>query len=61
MYFADMQETMGEFKEYFEEEIDDGTKEAYHKGLEKLQKLLPYEEALVSVINIMDILIVNCR
>ncbi|XP_022340245.2 spliceosome associated factor 3, U4/U6 recycling protein-like isoform X1 [Crassostrea virginica] len=44
----DMQETMGEFKEYFEEEIDDGTKEAYHKALEKLQKLLPYEEALTA-------------
>ena len=56
-----MQETMGEFKEYFEEEIDDGTKEAYHKALEKLQKLLPYEEALVSIINIINNFIVNPR
>lgn len=45
-----MQETMSEFKEYFEDEIDDGTKEAYNKALEKLEKLMPYEEALVSVL-----------
>lgn len=48
--FIDMQETMSEFKEYFEDEIDDGTKEAYNKALEKLEKLMPYEEALVSVL-----------
>lgn len=41
---------MSEFKEYFEDEIDDGTKEAYNKALEKLEKLMPYEEALVSVL-----------
>lgn len=45
-----MQETMSEFKEYFEDEIDDGTKEAYNKALEKLEKLMPYEEALVSML-----------
>lgn len=45
-----MQETMAEFKEYFEEEIDDGTKDAYNKALEKLEKLTPYEEALVSTL-----------
>ncbi|XP_048775052.2 squamous cell carcinoma antigen recognized by T-cells 3-like [Ostrea edulis] len=44
----DMQETMAEFKEYFEEEIDDGTKDAYNKALEKLEKLTPYEEALTA-------------
>ncbi|XP_061162766.1 squamous cell carcinoma antigen recognized by T-cells 3-like [Saccostrea echinata] len=44
----DMQETMAEFKEYFEDEIDDGTKEAYSKALDKLEKLIPYEEALNS-------------
>lgn len=48
--FIDMQETMSEFKEYYEDEIDDGTKEAYNKALEKLEKLMPYEEALVSVL-----------
>lgn len=48
--FTDMQETMSEFKEYYEDEIDDGTKEAYTKALEKLEKLMPYEEALVSVL-----------
>lgn len=41
---------MSEFIEYFEDEIDDGTKEAYNKALEKLEKLMPYEEALVSVL-----------
>ncbi|XP_034337393.2 squamous cell carcinoma antigen recognized by T-cells 3 isoform X2 [Magallana gigas] len=44
----DMQETMSEFKEYYEDEIDDGTKEAYNKALEKLEKLMPYEEALTA-------------
>lgn len=48
--FIDMQETMSEFKEYYEDEIDNGTKEAYTKALEKLEKLMPYEEALVSVL-----------
>lgn len=48
--FIDMYEIMSEFKEYYEDEIDDGIKEVYIKVFEKFEKLMLYEEVLVSVL-----------
>lgn len=45
-----MYEIMSEFKEYYEDEIDDGIKEVYNKVFEKFEKLMLYEEVLVSVL-----------